>query len=145
MRMSERPEPHRISLARGWKYSKDWQRFFHKPTNLCEQSVVRLRIETDRPLREIQLNGQILEIPQRSSLGSSQGFSLGASLGTSQGSSLGSTGDSGAENSARFGYDWHISQRLEARNELVLAWPNPDPKTQESEPQIEVWLEIFAP
>ena len=145
MRMSERPEPHRISLARGWKYSKDWQRFFHKPTNLCEQSVVRLRIESDRPLREIQLNGQILEIPQRSSLGSSQGFSLGASLGTSQGSSLGSTGDSGAENSARFGYDWHISQRLEARNELVLAWPNPDPKTQESEPQIEVWLEIFAP
>jgi hypothetical protein len=143
--MSERPEPHRISLARGWKYSEDWQRFFHKPTNLCEQSVVRLRIETDRPLREIQLNGQILEIPQRSSLGSSQGFSLGASLGTSQGSSLGSTGDSGAENSARFGYDWHISQRLEARNELVLAWPNPDPKTQESEPQIEVWLEIFAP
>lgn len=129
MRMSERPEPHRISLARGWKYSKDWQRFFHKPTNLCEQSVVRLRIETDRPLREIQLNGQILEIPQRSSLGSS----------------LGSTGNSGAENSARFGYDWHISQRLEARNELVLAWPNPDPKTQESEPQIEVWLEIFAP
>jgi hypothetical protein len=143
--MSERPEPHRISLARGWKYSKDWQRFFHKPTNLCEQSVVRLRIESDRPLREIQLNGQILEIPQRSSLGSSQGFSLGASLGTSQGSSLGSTGNSGAENSARFGYDWHISQRLEARNELVLAWPNPDPKTQESEPQIEVWLEIFAP
>jgi hypothetical protein len=127
--MSERPEPHRISLARGWKYSKDWQRFFHKPTNLCEQSVVRLRIESDRPLREIQLNGQILEIPQGSSLGSSQG----------------STGDSGAENSARFGYDWHISQRLEARNELVLAWPNPDPKTQESEPQIEVWLEIFAP
>jgi hypothetical protein len=127
--MSERPEPHRISLARGWKYSKDWQRFFHKPTNLCEQSVVRLRIESDRPLREIQLNGQILEIPQGSSLGSS----------------LGSTGDSGAENSARFGYDWHISQRLEARNELVLAWPNPDPKTQESEPQIEVWLEIFAP
>lgn len=137
MRMSERPEPHRISLARGWKYSKDWQRFFHKPTNLCEQSVVRLRIESDRPLREIQLNGQILEIPQRSSLGSSPG--------TSQGSSLGSTGNSGAENSARFGYDWHISQRLEARNELVLAWPNPDPKTQESEPQIEVWLEIFAP
>lgn len=135
--MSERPEPHRISLARGWKYSEDWQRFFHKPTNLCEQSVVRLRIETDRPLREIQLNGQILEIPQRSSLGSSPG--------TSQGSSLGSTGNSGAENSARFGYDWHISQRLEARNELVLAWPNPDPKTQESEPQIEVWLEIFAP
>ena len=129
MRMSERPEPHRISLARGWKYSKDWQRFFHKPTNLCEQSVVRLRIESDRPLREIQLNGQILEIPQRSS----------------QGSSLGSTGDSGAENSARFGYDWHISQRLEARNELLLGWPNPDPKTQESEPQIEVWLEIFAP
>jgi hypothetical protein len=127
--MSERPEPHRISLARGWKYSKDWQRFFHKPTNLCEQSVVRLRIESDRPLREIQLNGQILEIPQRSS----------------QGSSLGSTGNSGAENSARFGYDWHISQRLEARNELVLGWPNPDPKTQESEPQIEVWLEIFAP
>ena len=137
MRMSERPEPHRISLARGWKYSKDWQRFFHKPTNLCEQSVVRLRIESDRPLREIQLNGQILEIPQRSSLGSSPG--------TSQGSSLGSTGNSGAENSARFGYDWHISQRLEARNELVLAWPNPDPKSQESEPQIEVWLEIFAP
>jgi hypothetical protein len=135
--MSERPEPHRISLARGWKYSKDWQRFFHKPTNLCEQSVVRLRIETDRPLREIQLNGQILEIPQRSSRGSS----LGSSLGSSQGS----TGNSGAENSARFGYDWHISQRLEARNELVLAWPNPDPKTQESEPQIEVWLEIFAP
>lgn len=129
MRMSERPEPHRISLARGWKYSKDWQRFFHKPTNLCEQSVVRLRIESDRPLREIQLNGQILEIPQRSSLGLSQS----------------NTGDSGAENSACFGYDWHISQRLEARNELVLAWPNPDPKTQESEPQIEVWLEIFAP
>jgi hypothetical protein len=127
--MSERPEPHRISLARGWKYSEDWHRFFHKPTNLCEQSVVRLRIESDRPLREIQLNGQILEIPQRSSLGSS----------------LGSTGDSGAENSARFGYDWHISQRLEARNELLLGWPNPDPKTQESEPQIEVWLEIFAP
>jgi hypothetical protein len=139
--MSERPEPHRISLARGWKYSKDWQRFFHKPTNLCEQSVVRLRIESDRPLREIQLNGQILEIPQESSLRSS----LGSSPGTSQGSSLGSTGNSGAENSARFGYDWHISQRLEARNELVLAWPNPDPKTQESEPQIEVWLEIFAP
>lgn len=137
MRMSERPEPHRISLARGWKYSKDWQRFFHKPTNLCEQSVVRLRIESDRPLREIQLNGQILEIPQRSSLGLSPGTSLG--------SSLGSTGNSGAENSARFGYDWHISQRLEARNELLLGWPNPDPKTQESEPQIEVWLEIFAP
>jgi hypothetical protein len=131
--MSQRPEPHRISLARGWKYSKDWQRFFHKPTNLCEQSVVRLRIESDRPLREIQLNGQILEIPQESSLGSS--------LGPSQSS----TGNSGAENSDCFGYDWHISQRLEARNELVLAWPNPDPKTQESEPQIEVWLEIFAP
>ena len=129
MRMSEQPEPHRISLARGWKYSKDWQRFFHKPTNLCQQSVVRLRIESDRPLREIQLNGQILEIPQESSLRSS----------------LGSTGDSGAENSACFGYDWHISQRLEARNELLLGWPNPDPKTQESEPQIEVWLEIFAP
>jgi hypothetical protein len=127
--MSERPEPHRISLARGWKYSKDWQRFFHKPTNLCEQSVVRLRIETDRPLREIQLNGQILEIPQRSS----------------QGSSLGSTGDSGAENSFRFGYDWEITSAVQARNELVLGWPNPDPKTQESEPQIEVWLEIFAP
>jgi hypothetical protein len=139
--MSDQPEPHRISLARGWKYSKDWRRFFHKPTNLCEQSVVRLRIESDRPLREIQLNGQILEIPQESSLRSS----LGSSPGTSQGSSLGSTGNSGAENSARFGYDWHISQRLEARNELVLAWPNPDPKTQESEPQIEVWLEIFAP
>ena len=129
MRMSKRPEPHRISLARGWKYSKDWQRFFHKPTNLCEQSVVRLRIESDRPLREIQLNGQILEIPQRSSLGLPQS----------------NTGDSGAENSACFGYDWHISQRLEARNELLLGWPNPDPKTQESEPQIEVWLEIFAP
>ena len=128
MRMSEQPEPHRISLARGWKYSKDWQRFFHKPTNLCQQSVVRLRIESDRPLREIQLNGQILEIPQRSSLGSSPGTSLG--------SSLGSTGDSGAENSDCFGYDWHISQRLEARNELLLGWPNPDPKTQESEPQI---------
>lgn len=141
MRMSQRPEPHRISLARGWKYSKDWQRFFHKPTNLCEQSVVRLRIESDRPLREIQLNGQILEIPQGSSLGSSQGSSQGSSPGTSQSS----TGDSGAENSNRFGYDWHISQRLEARNELLLGWPNPDPKTQESEPQIEVWLEIFAP
>ena len=129
MRMSTRPEPHRISLARGWKYSKDWQRFFHKPTNLCQQSVVRLRIESNRALREIQLNGQILEIP----------------LGSSLGSSLDSTGDSGTENSARFGYDWNISQRLETRNELVLAWPNPDPKTQESEPQIEVWLEIFVP
>ena len=49
MRMSTRPEPHRISLARGWKYSKDWQRFFHKPTNLCQQSVVRLRIDRDKP------------------------------------------------------------------------------------------------
>ena len=53
--------------------------------------------------------------------------------------------DSGAEISFRFGYDWEITSAVQARNELVLGWPNPDPKTQESEPQIEVWLEIFAP
>ena len=131
MRMSERPEPHRISLARGWKYSEDWQRFFHKPTNLCQQSVVRLRIESDRALQSARLNGQILATIQGPV--------------TIQEPASSHTSDSGAENSARFGYDWHISQRLEARNELVLGWPNPDPKTQESEPQIEVWLEIFAP
>lgn len=125
MRMSTRPEPHRISLARGWKYSKDWQRFFHKPTNLCEQSVVRLRIESDRRLRSARLNGQI--------------------LATSQEPASSHTSDSGAENSFRFGYDWEITSAVQARNELVLGWPNPDPKTQESEPQIEVWLEIFAP
>jgi len=62
--MSKRPEPHRISLARGWKYSKDWQRFFHKPTNLCQQSVVRLRIESDRALQSARLNGQILATSQ---------------------------------------------------------------------------------
>ena len=125
MRMSTRPEPHRISLARGWKYSKDWQRFFHKPTNLCQQSVVRLRIESDRRLRSARLNGQI--------------------LATSQEPASSHTSDSGAENSFRFGYDWEITSAVQARNELVLGWPNPDPKTQESEPQIEVWLEIFAP
>ena len=125
MRMSTRPEPHRISLARGWKYSKDWQRFFHKPTNLCQQSVVRLRIESDRALRSARLNGQI--------------------LATIQEPASSHTSDSGAENSFRFGYDWEITSAVQARNELVLGWPNPDPKTQESEPQIEVWLEIFAP
>ena len=125
MRMRQRPEPHRISLARGWKYSKDWQRFFHKPTNLCQQSVVRLRIESDRALRSARLNGQI--------------------LATSQEPASSHTSDSGAENSFRFGYDWEITSAVQARNELVLGWPNPDPKTQESEPQIEVWLEIFAP
>lgn len=123
--MSQRPEPHRISLARGWKYSKDWQRFFHKPTNLCQQSVVRLRIESNRRLRSARLNGQI--------------------LATSQEPASSHTSDSGAENSFRFGYDWEITSAVQARNELVLGWPNPDPKTQESEPQIEVWLEIFAP
>ena len=125
MRMSTRPEPHRISLARGWKYSKDWQRFFHKPTNLCQQSVVRLRIESNRALQSARLNGQI--------------------LATSQEPASSHTSDSGAENSFRFGYDWEITSAVQARNELVLGWPNPDPKTQESEPQIEVWLEIFAP
>lgn len=125
MRMSQRPEPHRISLARGWKYSKDWQRFFHKPTNLCQQSVVRLRIESNRALQSARLNGQI--------------------LATSQEPASSHTSDSGAENSFRFGYDWEITSAVQARNELVLGWPNPDPKTQESEPQIEVWLEIFAP
>lgn len=123
--MSQRPEPHRISLARGWKYSKDWQRFFHKPTNLCQQSVVRLRIESNRALQSARLNGQI--------------------LATSQEPASSHTSDSGAENSFRFGYDWEITSAVQARNELVLGWPNPDPKTQESEPQIEVWLEIFAP
>ena len=123
--MSTRPEPHRISLARGWKYSKDWQRFFHKPTNLCQQSVVRLRIESNRALQSARLNGQI--------------------LATSQEPASSHTSDSGAENSFRFGYDWEITSAVQARNELVLGWPNPDPKTQESEPQIEVWLEIFAP
>lgn len=123
--MSTRPEPHRISLTRGWKYSKDWQRFFHKPTNLCQQSVVRLRIESNRRLRSARLNGQI--------------------LATSQEPASSPTSDSGAENSFRFGYDWEITSAVQARNELVLGWPNPDPKTQESEPQIEVWLEIFAP
>ena len=123
--MSTRPEPHRISLARGWKYSKDWQRFFHKPTNLCQQSVVRLRIESNRRLRSARLNGQI--------------------LATIQEPASSHTSDSGAENSFRFGYDWEITSAVQARNELVLGWPNPDPKTQESEPQIEVWLEIFAP
>ena len=131
MRMSTRPEPHRISLARGWKYSKDWQRFFHKPTNLCQQSVVRLRIESDRALRSARLNGQILATSQEPA--------------TIQESASSHTSDSGAENSFRFGYDWEITSAVQARNELVLAWPNPDPKTQESEPQIEVWLEIFAP
>ena len=125
MRMSTRPEPHRISLTRGWKYSKDWQRFFHKPTNLCQQSVVRLRIESDLRLQSARLNGQI--------------------LATSQEPASSPTSDSGAENSFRFGYDWEITSAVQARNELVLGWPNPDPKTQESEPQIEVWLEIFAP
>lgn len=131
MRMSTRPEPHRISLARGWKYSKDWQRFFHKPTNLCQQSVVRLRIESDRRLRTARLNGQILATIQEPV--------------TIQEPASSHRSDSGAENSFRFGYDWEITSAVQARNELVLDWPNPDPKTQESEPQIEVWLEIFAP
>lgn len=129
--MSKRPEPHRISLARGWKYSKDWQRFFHKPTNLCQQSVVRLRIESDRALQSARLNGQILTTSQEPAI--------------SQEPASSPTSDSGAENSFRFGYDWEITSAVRARNELVLGWPNPDPKTQESEPQIEVWLEIFDP
>lgn len=131
MRMSKRPEPHRISLARGWKYSKDWQRFFHKPTNLCQQSVVRLRIESDRALQSARLNGLILPTSQEPAI--------------SQELASSSTSDSGAEISFRFGYDWEITSAVQARNELVLGWPNPDPKTQESEPQIEVWLEIFDP
>lgn len=129
--MSKRPEPHRISLARGWKYSKDWQRFFHKPTNLCQQSVVRLRIESDRALQSARLNGLILTTSQEPAI--------------SQQPASSHTSDSGAENSFRFGYDWEITSAVRARNELVLGWPNPDPKTQESEPQIEVWLEIFDP
>jgi hypothetical protein len=131
VRMSKRPEPHRISLARGWKYSKDWQRFFHKPTNLCQQSVVRLRIESDRALQSARLNGLILPTSQEPAI--------------SQEPASSPTSDSGAEISFRFGYDWEITSAVRARNELVLGWPNPDPKTQESEPQIEVWLEIFDP
>ena len=131
MRMSKRPEPHRISLARGWKYSKDWQRFFHKPTNLCQQSVVRLRIESDRALQSARLNGLILPTSQEPAI--------------SQEPASSPASDSGAEISFRFGYDWEITSAVRARNELVLGWPNPDPKTQESEPQIEVWLEIFDP
>lgn len=137
MRMSKRPEPHRISLARGWKYSKDWQRFFHKPTNLCQQSVVRLRIESDRALQSARLNGQILT--------TSQEPAISQEPVTIQEPASSHTSDSGAENSFRFGYDWEITSAVRARNELVLGWPNPDPKTQESEPQIEVWLEIFDP
>ena len=137
MRMSTRPEPHRISLARGWKYSKDWQRFFHKPTNLCQQSVVRLRIESNRRLRSARLNGQILATSQ-------EPVTIQGPV-TIQEPASSHTSDSGAENSFRFGYDWEITSAVQARNELVLGWPNPDPKTHESEPQIEVWLEIFAP
>jgi hypothetical protein len=129
--MSTRPGPYRISLARGWTYSHEWQRFFHKPTNLCQQTVVRLRIESDRALRSARLNGQTLATSQDPA--------------TSQEPVSSHTSDSGAENSIRFGYDWEITSAVQARNELVLGWPNRDPKTQESEPQIEVWLEIFAP
>jgi hypothetical protein len=66
--------PHRISLARAWTpFQEDsafWrlQRFFQKPTNLCSQTEVRLRLDSSRVLQSVVLNGQELPLEAEKTL-----------------------------------------------------------------------------
>ena len=125
------PNPHHISLSKAWTTLASQsgelklQRMFHKPTNLCPLTSVRLRIENGRILHSVQLNGQEL-------------------LGNSNPLTENALPDE-AENSSEFGYDWEITSALATRNVLVLAWPMPDTIPPESPPKFEAWLEIFAP
>ena len=130
MRVSPMPNPHRISLSKAWTTlaqhpgSLHRQRFFQKPTNLCDQTSVRLRIESQIEIQSAFLNGH----------------PLGDSIPKSQ-----NTNPLDAENFQEFGYDWSIASALLTRNELVLCFPTPDPLPPESLPKIDVWLEIFSP
>jgi hypothetical protein len=125
------PTPHRISLDRAWTTlpnqsgSLHLQRFFQKPTNLCEQTTVRLRLESQMEIQTAWFNGRKLT-------GNSTPKPPNAN-------------PVDAENSLEFGYDWEVTEALGTRNELVLTWPISDPLPPESPPKFQVWLEIFAP
>lgn len=66
--------PHRISLARAWtQIHQDTsflrvQRFFQKPTNLCSQTKVRLRLESSHAVESVILNGQELPLEAEKTL-----------------------------------------------------------------------------
>ncbi|MFN4905583.1 MAG: hypothetical protein ACK5LQ_10165 [Planctomycetota bacterium] len=66
--------PHRISLARAWtQIHQDTsllrvQRFFQKPTNLCLQTKVRLRLESSHAVESVILNGQELPLEAEKTL-----------------------------------------------------------------------------
>lgn len=142
--------PHRINLSRAWIPLTDpplhrennqdlllgstidapakalkLQRFFQKPTNLCQQTQVRLRIDCQTELRIAVLNGQEL-------FGFSRPLQPNAN-------------PMDTENFQEFRYDWDVTSALETRNQLVLGWPIPDLNPPESPPKFQVWLEIFAP
>ena len=123
--------PHRISLARAWTPLDhqpevlNLQRFFQKPTNLCSQTTIRLRIDSQREFQSVHLNGEQLDRNSKPRVGNAKQVDT--------------------ENSLEFGYDWDITENLKTRNQLVLCWPVPDPHPPESLPSFEVWLEIFAP
>lgn len=123
--------PHRISLTRAWAVLQadlsvlKLQRFFQKPTGLCPQTVVRLKIESQQELQSVLLNGGQL---------SGKPISQGENAAQQE-----------AEKTLNFGYDWDITAILLARNELVVSWPISDPVPPEPPPKFEAWLEIFAP
>lgn len=133
------PEPHRISLNRAWtpldspdasnapepRKLLKLQRFFHKPTNLCPQTQVRLLIESQVEFLSVQLNGQELSV-----------FSTPAEAIAKRDT---------AENFPEFGYDWQIANTLSSRNQLVLSWHITHPIPPESHPNFQAWLEIIAP
>ncbi|MEK0425716.1 MAG: hypothetical protein RJB11_1807 [Planctomycetota bacterium] len=66
--------PHRISLARAWtQIHQDTsllrvQRFFQKPTNICWQTKVRLRLESSHAVESVILNGQELPLEAEKTL-----------------------------------------------------------------------------
>lgn len=123
--------PHRISLSRAWAAQQSdvsvlkLQRFFQKPTGICSETVVRLKIESQQELQSVLLNGSQL---------------TGPSLSQRE-----NDGQPEAEKTLNFGYDWDITAILLARNELVVSWPMSDPVPPEPPPKFEVCLEIFAP
>ncbi|MFM7975586.1 MAG: hypothetical protein ACKOOI_14095 [Pirellula sp.] len=123
--------PHRISLSRAWAALQSdvsvlkLQRFFQKPTGICSETVVRLKIESQQELQSVLLNGSQL---------------TGPSLSQRE-----NDGQPEAEKTLNFGYDWDITAILLARNELVVSWPMSDPVPPEPPPKFEVCLEIFAP
>ncbi len=123
--------PHRISLSRAWTVLQSdlsvlkLQRFFQKPTGLCSQTVVRLKIGSQQEFQSVLLNGRQL---------------IGASISQRE-----NDGQQEAEKTLDFGYDWDITAILLGRNELVVSWPMSDPVPPEPPPKFEVCLEIFAP